>query len=79
MLQLITSVFEAAQYGIPSIIINPLQKFDYFKSDFRYPLEYSISDFKDNQIYQKSVEVVMNWKQEYYSPFNELKFLDLLK
>ena len=74
-----TSVFEAAQYGIPSIIINPLQKFDYFKSDFRYPLEYSISDFKDNQIYQKSVEVVMNWKQEYYSPFNELKFLDLLK
>jgi len=74
-----TSVFEAAQHGIPSIIINPLKQFNFFNQDFGYPLNYDISDFKDITVYQKSTEIVKSWAKEYYSPYNELAFLDLLK
>lgn len=74
-----TSVFEASQYGIPSIIVNPLDKFNYFYSDFKYPLNHSVSEFKKKIVYKESVKIVRNWAKEYYSPFNELKFLNLLK
>ena len=74
-----TSVFEAAQHAIPSIIINPLKQFNFFNQDFGYPLNYDISDFKDITVYQKSTEIVESWAKEYYSPYNELAFLDLLK
>ena len=74
-----TSVFEAAQHGIPSVIINPLKQFNFFKTDFIYPLNYGISDFMDITVYQKSAEIVKSWAKEYYSPYNELAFLNLLK
>jgi hypothetical protein len=74
-----TSVFEAAQHGIPSVIINPLKQFNFFKTDFIYPLNYGISDFMDITVYQKSTEIVKVWAKEYYSPYNELTFLNLLK
>ena len=74
-----TCVFEASKYGIPTIIVNPLAKFDYFLLEFNYPLSYSISDFRNKQLYQESVKIVIDWEKKYYAPFNEHKFLNLLR
>ena len=74
-----TSTFEAAFLGIPTILIHSQSELNFFKTEFIYPLSYDISDFKDITVYQKSAEIVKSWAKEYYSPYNELAFLDLLK
>jgi len=74
-----TSTFEAALLGIPTILIHSQNELNFFKTDFIYPLNYGISDFMDITVYQKSAEIVKSWSKEYYSPYNELAFLDLLK
>jgi len=74
-----TSTFEAALLGIPTILIHSQNELNFFKTDFIYPLNYSISDFIDITVYQKSAEIVKRWAKEYYSPYNELAFLNLLK
>jgi hypothetical protein len=74
-----TSTFEAALLGIPTILIHSQNELNFFKTDFIYPLSYDISDFKDTTIYQKSAEIVKIWAKEYYSSYNELAFLNLLK
>ena len=74
-----TSTFEAALLGIPTILIHSQNELNFFKTDFIYPLNYGISDFMDITVYQKSSEIVKNWAKEYYSPYNELAFLNLLK
>ena len=74
-----TSTFEAALLGIPTILIHSQNELNFFKTDFIYPLNYSISDFIDITVYQKSAEIIKRWAKEYYSPYNELAFLNLLK
>jgi len=74
-----TSTFEAALYGIPTILINPLKRFNYFNIDFQYPFQYSVDDFKDKRLYQKCSKIVMAWASDYYSQYNEQEFLNLLK
>jgi hypothetical protein len=74
-----TSTFEAALIGIPTIIINPLIKFDYLNRDFNYPLNNDISCFKNQLFYKKSSQIVLNWVNDYYSDFDEKTFLNLLR
>ena len=74
-----TSTFEAALLGIPTILIHSQNELNFFKTEFIYPLNYDISDFKDITVYQKSTEIVKSWAKEYYSPYNERTFLNLLK
>ena len=74
-----TSAFEASLSGIPTILIHSQNELNFFKTDFIYPLHYGISDFKDITVYQKSAEIVKSWDKEYYSPYNESTFLNLLK
>lgn len=74
-----TSVFEAAQFGVPSIIVNPLEKFDYYYTDFNYPINYCINDFQDKSVYCTAVKKIKKWNDTYYSPFSEKKFLSLLR
>ena len=52
---------------------------NFFQTEFIYPLNYGISDYMDITVYQKSAEIVKSWAKEYYSPYNELTFLNLLK
>ena len=74
-----TSTFDAALLGIPTILMHSKNELNFFKTDFLYPLNYNISDFKDITVYQKSAEIVKSWAKEYYSAYNELTFLNLLK
>tara|TARA_B110000908_G_scaffold22494_1_gene25484 strand:- start:1710 stop:2798 length:1089 start_codon:yes stop_codon:yes gene_type:complete len=74
-----TTTFEAALYGIPTILINPLKKFNCFSFDFKYPLDYSINDFENESLYQASSKILINWSRNYYSSYNEKYFLNLLK
>jgi hypothetical protein len=74
-----TSTFEAALLGVPTILMHSKNELNFFKTDFLYPLNQNISDFKDITVYQKSAEIVKSWAKEYYSPYNELTFLNLLK
>ncbi|OUV76478.1 MAG: hypothetical protein CBC83_00515 [Flavobacteriales bacterium TMED123] len=74
-----TSVFEAAFFGIPSILINPLSRFNFFKDDFNYPLQYTINDFRDIRVYQESSQLLMDWAINFYTSYDENKFLNLLK
>ena len=73
-----TSVFEASLLGIPSILINS-SRVNIFQKDFAYPLEYNINDFSNNDLYKESSVTVKAWASKYYSPFNSIKFISLLK
>ena len=74
-----TSVFEAALCGIPSILINPLQRFDYFKTDFRHPIQCTVDDFREEKYYQECSKLVRDWASNYYSNYDEKKLLNLLR
>ena len=74
-----TSIFEAALLGIPTILIHSKNEFNFLKKELAYPLNYDISDFKDVVVFQESAKIVKSWAEEYYSPYNEFAFLDLLK
>ena len=74
-----TSVFEAALYGIPSILINSLTQFNYFKEDFKYPVHYDVDDFKEVVLYKESSELVLGWVRDFYAEYDEEKFLELIK
>ncbi|MFT4802459.1 MAG: hypothetical protein ACI93N_002237, partial [Flavobacteriaceae bacterium] len=54
-------------------------KFNYFKLDFKYPLDNKILDFKDKIFFQTSSNIIRNWALEYYNLFDKKKFLNLLK
>ena len=74
-----TSTFEAALCGIPTILINPLNKYDYFVNDFKYPIDYQIEDFKKDELYQSCSEIVLDWAKGYYHPYSEKVFLDIIR
>ena len=73
-----TTTFECASVGIPSVFLTSLkQDFSMFNNDFHYPLNKNLDDIYDN--YTECSEKVMQWESEYYSNFNEGKFISLLK
>ena len=74
-----TSTFEAALLGIPTILIHSENALNFFKTDFRYPLKYSISEYKVASFYQDQSKIVQQWASKYYTSFNEVKFLNLLQ
>ncbi len=74
-----TSVFEAALKGIPTIIVNPILKYNYFKKYFDYTCSKIISDFFDQEVYNRSSIKVHNWASTYYCNFNKIKFITLLR
>lgn len=74
-----TCTFEAALLGIPTILIYSRDSFNFFFTDFGYPLQYAISDYNKGSLYQDQSRIVQKWASEYYTPFNEAKFLDLLQ
>jgi hypothetical protein len=74
-----TTTFEAALMGIPTVLICTRNKFNYFKLDFKYPLDNKILDFKDKIFFQTSSNIIRDWSLEYYNLFDKKKFLNLLK
>jgi len=74
-----TCVFDASLVGIPTLIVNPLKKFDYFKKYFEYNFEYEINDFVDTKFYFKQSIKVKQWAKSYYNTYNENFFLSLIR
>ena len=74
-----TSTFEAALLGIPTILIPFENKFNYFQKEFNYPLNHSINAFDTISFYQEKSKIIKDWATAYYTPFNEPKFINLLR
>ena len=74
-----TSVFEAAMLEIPSIIIAPLNRLNFFINEFNYPLNKDLIEYYDNSIYIKSSQIVRKWAERYYSSYNENNFIRLMR
>ena len=73
-----TSTFEAAYYGIPTFFLTSLDKeFNMFYRYFNYVLKNDIKNIVNN--YMECSLKVQKWEALFYSPFNEDKFLALLK
>ena len=73
-----TSTFEAAYYGIPTFFLKSLVKdFNIFYRYFNYVLKNDIKYIENN--YMQCSLKVQKWETSFYSPFNEDKFLALLK
>jgi len=73
-----TTAFECARFGIPTIFLNPLKEdFNMFETDFLYPLKNDLNYI--DQHYLECSTLVKKWESEYYSTFDELKFISLLK
>ena len=73
-----TTTFECANFGIPTIFLNPLKEdFNMFETDFYYPLKNDLNYIE--QHYLECSDLVRKWESEYYSTFDEQKFISLLK
>ena len=74
-----TSTFEAALLGIPTILLQSLNEFNYFQKEFNYPLNLLIDEMDSNEFYQQKSKIVKDWAIAFYTPYNEHKFLNLLR
>lgn len=73
-----TTTFEAASYAIPTIFFTSLQKkFNMFYEDFKYPVVNDLQLIENN--YLECSKRVKKWQSKFYSPFDEDKFVSLLK
>ena len=73
-----TVTFEAASFGIPTIFFTSLQsKYNMFQRDFHYPILNDLNYIENN--YLASSNIVKKWESQFYSSFNEDKFISLLK
>jgi len=73
-----TTTFECASFGIPTIFLNTLKEdVNMFETDFSYPLENDLNYIE--QHYSECSNLVKKWESEYYSTFDEQKFISLLK
>ena len=73
-----TTIFECAEFGIPTIFISSLKEdFNMYETDFKYPFDIEIVDvIKD---YSNYSDEVISWRKKYYSDYDEDKFISLLK
>jgi hypothetical protein len=74
-----TSVFEAALKGIPTILVSPISKYNYFKNYFSYPFSNTIRDFYNQGLYKEISVKVQDWASSYYSDFDKKTFINLLR
>ena len=74
-----TSTFEAALLGIPTILLASENEFNYFQNEFDYPLNILIDELDSIEFYQEKSKIIKDWAIAFYSPFNEHKFLNLLR
>ena len=73
-----TTSFESARVGIPTIFLTSLNDdFNMFSTDFYYPLNNDLKYIESN--YVECSELVKKWEADFYSDFNESKFISLLK
>ena len=74
-----TSTFEAALFGIPTVLLHSEKEFNYFQKEFNYPLNFLTNEFNSIEFYQEKSKIIKGWAINFYSPFNESKFLNLLR
>jgi hypothetical protein len=84
-----TVTFEAAAQGIPTILIqNDILKPNFFESDYSYPA--NIADItkisgliesyiKNDDLYNKDSNAVLEWHKDFYQPIDEDLFVKLIK
>ena len=74
-----TFTFEAALLGIPTILLASENEFNYFQNEFDYPFNILIDELDSIEFYQEKSKIIKDWAIAFYSPFNEHKFLNLLR
>jgi hypothetical protein len=74
-----TSTFEAALLGIPTVLLHSENDFNYFQKEFNYPFNFLTDEFDSIEFYQEKSKIIKDWAIAFYTPFNEHKFLNLLR
>lgn len=73
-----TTTFECAEFGVPTVFLNSLkEEFNMFETDFKYPFDAEMIDVIND--YAKYSDEVISWRKEYYSDFDERKFISFLR
>ena len=73
-----TTTFECAEFGIPTVFLKSLKdNFNMFENEFKYPFDDTLKDVFLN--YKRYSDEVINWRERFYSEFDEQKFISLLK
>ena len=73
-----TTTFECAEFGIPTVFLKSLKDdFNMFEDDFKYPFKNTLNDILLD--YKTYSDRVINWRERFYSEFDEQKFISLLK
>ena len=73
-----TTTFECAEFGIPTVFLKSLKdNFNMFENEFKYPFDDTLEDILLN--YKRYSDEVINWRERFYSEFDEQKFISLLK
>ncbi|MAX69234.1 MAG: hypothetical protein CMP60_06050 [Flavobacteriales bacterium] len=73
-----TTTFECAEFGIPTVFLKSLKdNFNMFENEFKYPFDDTLKDVFLN--YKRYSDEVINWRERFYSEFDEKKFIFSLK
>lgn len=79
-----TSVFEAIDQGVPTILTQFNPRFGILLDEYHFPQNkldvlQQIEELKDVEKYQKTIKVQSDWAKGYYEPFNEELFVNLIR
>ncbi len=73
-----TTTFECAEFGIPTVFLRSLKdNFNMFENEFKYPFDATLKDILLD--YKRYSDEAINWRERFYSEFDEQKFISLLK
>ena len=73
-----TTAFEAALLGIPTYFLKENGGHQYFQSEYSYPLSFNTLDDMMG-LEPIAIEKLKNWYKQYYSPYSEATFINVLK
>ena len=79
-----TTVFEAISYGVPTILSAFIPKFNFLENEYLFPsvneiIIKQIEEYNDVSFYKHQLKKQTQWAQQYYEPFNEEMFVNLMR
>lgn len=79
-----TSVFEAINQGVPTILTKFNPRFRILLDEYQFPqsnldILQQFEELKDSEKYQKTIKIQTEWAKGYYEPFNEELFVNLIR
>lgn len=77
-------VFDSLRAGIPTVFTAFTKELDIYENEYDFPSDKirlidNFKKIKDDSFYKKMISKQLKWSKEFYEPFNEKYFIELIK